>query len=411
MNKSVCVLLFALFVNDIPSILFGQNLQWVSSNPFKGGSIRVFAERENGDIYGMNDGAIFLSTDEGMNWSLIKQFSLGSEEHLNSLTVSGSGIICVAKNSYSAGSILISRDAGASWELLILPKQLNGYSCFFTTGDTLIVSSFNFYRTGDLGKSWDTLGYSGYGAGQYSGFTKARTGRLFYFGDYGRVGYSDDNGGHWKSAVNLTVGNLIHAACSNSLNEIFVSHSDGISASSDTGNTWFLKNTGLFDYFTNGLVIDSNNTLFAGTTYTGVYASTNSGVSWQQVNNGLYDTHIFSVFLTRKNILLAASSDRVFRTVTTLSAPSNAKNSRASQLYPNPTHGICQLTYNNSDRKSVGLSIFDILGNEVLKIKDRNEGAGVTTEEIDARGLLSGSYFCRLQIGDQVEIKPFQVIR
>lgn len=73
----------------------------------------------------------------------------------------------------------------------------------------------------------------------------------------------------------------------------------------------------------------------------------------------------------------------------------------AISLYPNPTNEITQLKYNLPINNQVSISIFDVSGNQIIKIAENKfQESGKHIESINTQSLSSGIYFCTLSTSD-----------
>ena len=83
-----------------------------------------------------------------------------------------------------------------------------------------------------------------------------------------------------------------------------------------------------------------------------------------------------------------------------------------SQNYPNPFNPSTTIEYSIAKAGIVNLTIYNSLGEEVLKLVDNqfNE-AGTYTVKFNANGLASGTYIYRLQAGDVVISKKMNLIK
>ncbi len=71
------------------------------------------------------------------------------------------------------------------------------------------------------------------------------------------------------------------------------------------------------------------------------------------------------------------------------------------QNYPNPFNPVTTIRYTIPDAARshhVSVRIYNILGNEIATLVDRDQAAGYYEVQFDARSLSSGTYFCRLRI-------------
>lgn len=73
------------------------------------------------------------------------------------------------------------------------------------------------------------------------------------------------------------------------------------------------------------------------------------------------------------------------------------------QNFPNPFNPTTTIYYGLPQESSVELIIFDILGNEVLKISEEQKPAGYHKFDFDASRLNSGVYFYRINAGNYVK--------
>lgn len=67
-----------------------------------------------------------------------------------------------------------------------------------------------------------------------------------------------------------------------------------------------------------------------------------------------------------------------------------------SQNYPNPFNPTTKINYELPKDSKVNLTVFDILGREIIKLVNQEQKAGYYTITTDAKNLASGTYFYRL---------------
>lgn len=73
----------------------------------------------------------------------------------------------------------------------------------------------------------------------------------------------------------------------------------------------------------------------------------------------------------------------------------------AISLYPNPTNEITQLKYSLPINSNISISIFDVSGNQIIKIiENKFQESGKHIESINTQNLSSGIYFCTLSTTD-----------
>ncbi len=91
-------------------------------------------------------------------------------------------------------------------------------------------------------------------------------------------------------------------------------------------------------------------------------------------------------------------------------------NFHLGQNYPNPFNPVTRMTYSIPSAGHVNLTIYNVLGQRVRTLIDRELPAGLfvaTWDGIDDRGksVASGVYFCRIIYGDEIEQRKMVLLR
>ncbi|MCH7772174.1 MAG: T9SS type A sorting domain-containing protein [Bacteroidetes bacterium] len=82
-----------------------------------------------------------------------------------------------------------------------------------------------------------------------------------------------------------------------------------------------------------------------------------------------------------------------------------------SQNYPNPFNPTTNISYSISQRSFVTLKIYDVLGNEVTTLINKEVLAGSYEVEFDASNLPSGIYFYQIRAGAFVDTKKLVLLK
>jgi len=82
-----------------------------------------------------------------------------------------------------------------------------------------------------------------------------------------------------------------------------------------------------------------------------------------------------------------------------------------SQNHPNPFNPTTQLKYDLPKDCLVKLEVYNILGQKVATLVDREQKAGYKTVKWDANSLSSGIYFYRLQAEDFVQTRKMVLLK
>lgn len=82
-----------------------------------------------------------------------------------------------------------------------------------------------------------------------------------------------------------------------------------------------------------------------------------------------------------------------------------------SQNYPNPFNPTTTIDFSLPKREKIRLEVFNILGQKVVTLVDKELSAGSHKAEFDSGGLSSGIYFYRLTSGNNVISKKMNLIK
>ncbi|HEX5315598.1 MAG TPA: T9SS type A sorting domain-containing protein, partial [Candidatus Kapabacteria bacterium] len=81
-------------------------------------------------------------------------------------------------------------------------------------------------------------------------------------------------------------------------------------------------------------------------------------------------------------------------------------------IRPNPAGSVAEVDYTLGNARSISISIYDLLGNEVKQLMDgQPEAEGPHTLQFTSDGLPSGTYYCRVTDGHFVMTKEFEIAK
>jgi ligand-binding sensor domain-containing protein len=176
----------------------------------------------------------------------------------------------------SNAGIFLSTNNGVSWSLLGLSNT--GTMALLATDSLLVAGTFNgISRSVDAGLNWVDASNGIQAKATYS---FALAGPYIVAGTIGAgVFRSSDQGVSWTQVsnglTNYTVRTLAFVH-----NALFASTNDGVFRSGDYGMTWTLANDGIGTNVSSNAIASIGNYVFAGTTGDGVYVSINDGGNW-----------------------------------------------------------------------------------------------------------------------------------
>jgi hypothetical protein len=127
-----------------------------------------------------------------------------------------------------------------------------------------------------------------------------------------------------------------------------------------------------------------------------------------------YSVFIVAAHANSRNIFISAP-DSIAQYPLTATEPRPAElvpsEVNLAQNYPNPFNPSTTIKYELPSMVPVRLSVFDVLGHEVLVLVNDKREMGVHEVHFDASGLSSGAYFYRLQAGDAVKIRKLLLLK
>ena len=189
----------------------------------------------------------------------------------------------------------------------ILSIDADSSGNLFTT-----TSQGKIFRSSDNGVNWQSLYQSSLFL--FPKLNVISNEEIFAFGTVNQIIYSSDSGNNWElrgtgikpfddvlTIIRTQTGKLLSGAKTDCLS----CDGGGIYSSTDNGLTWVFVD--LLNNYINSIITGFGNKIFAAA-YNGVYLSTNDGVSWQLKNSGML-SYDFIKYLTidANNILYAAT--------------------------------------------------------------------------------------------------------
>jgi len=84
---------------------------------------------------------------------------------------------------------------------------------------------------------------------------------------------------------------------------------------------------------------------------------------------------------------------------------------KLQQNYPNPFNPTTTIKYQIPELSFVILKVYDVLGNEIETLVNKEKAVGNYEVNFNAASLPSGVYFYRLQAGNFVDIKKMVLLK
>ena len=328
------------------------------------------------NIFAGTSSGVYISTNNGSTWSQT------NNKHITALGILGNIIFAGIYNSPAySGGVYISTNNGANWMQTSLNNQW--VYCFTTLGNNIFAGTNNgVYLSTNNGTNWTQSGLTDryiYSFATRGNFIFA--GSEEYMPNYGGVYYSTNNGSSWTQTT--------------------------------------INNVTVFSLATYG------NNVFSGPAYNGVYQSTNNGTNWFGINQGFNIVSTVRALLITGNYIYAGRVEYSVwrRPLTDFAGIQNISTETPSafslsQNYPNPFNPTTTIRYELPRAGVVRLAVYDVMGREVEMLVNERLTAGSYETVWNAcltngqgTRFASGVYFYRLTTEGYGETKRMLLIK
>ena len=409
-------------------------------------------------IAGTHYVGMYRSTDMGVSWNkTVSGFPAGIS--ILSLLGSETGIYAGTRD-----GVYQTEDNGNSWIKLTGTNDTINYASVWALcekdGDiyasTFLKFNTTIYKTTDKGLTWTR---SGTGLPSDLTFIKglATSGDNIIAGTDDGIYYSTNNGNNWMPANGPLIsiesiaasGNFVYAA---------VPSGAGVYRSLDNGVNWILSLQSTVDYvevaamddyayagaFFGEVRYSSNNggswnasigfpfetsvfalgpvsdgMILAGTDQdpTWIYSSVDYGVTFQPYSEGLAERASVEAFAVNATFMFAGTDYHgVWRrlrpgVVSVKTEEEIPQEFNLAQNYPNPFNPTTTIRYSIPTSGQVTLDVFNILGENIVKLVDQVKAAGNYEVDFNASDLPSGTYLYQLRAGSFVETKKMILLK
>jgi photosystem II stability/assembly factor-like uncharacterized protein len=197
---------------------------------------------------------------------------------------------------YTQGRIWHSWDRGDHWSdtgtfyLQGSPTAL----AIDNTGEIIASSSYEMFRSTNMGAEWDTVTYS-----ISPNWVLFAEDHSFYVGNYNGISQVANAATSWHGVVNIPWNNEYAMAIAPN-KDLYVSGDSGLFRSSDGGLSWW--HTKMPHVRSRVLAVDSSGTVYVGTDSGLVYYTSNAGATFKHSSLGL-NRVITSMLVTRSGVI------------------------------------------------------------------------------------------------------------
>ncbi|MBZ0198961.1 MAG: choice-of-anchor A family protein [Ignavibacteriaceae bacterium] len=325
------------------------------------------ATAQNGNILAATEKGIYLSNDNGSNWSATEL----SQKEIRVLTVAANGIIYAGTWGYG---VYKSIDNGATWQII------NGG-----------ITSMNIRSI--------TVASNGY----------------VYAGSFdGGLFRSVNDGQDW---VRLNIAyNFIYALGVSTNNVVIAgTYGSGIYRSTNFGDSWLKVNTDVSSQYIYSVNTDASNNIFVSTWMGGVLVSKDDGATWQKAGMSGFEVSSITVNTSDNTLFAGTGKGSVYKMVDGIS---NAKNETTvptefelKQNYPNPFNPSTKIEFSVANNERITITIYNILGQVVKTLVDMDYAPGKYTVNFDGANLASGVYIYNMKTNSTNFTKKMMLLK
>lgn len=426
MKRVLVIFLFASFLYTA-----GSHSAWQQANGLNNLSILSMVNAGSVMVAGssisiLTSGNLHISTDGGLNWSVINTgfdlsgiFSLVKKDNI------------IFAGTYEDG-LLKSENNGANW------SQVNVNGNFGTGIFKLGVSGTNLFAYANTGSAYYVSSNNGVNWSNAMGMTGGVLGCLldnttsFYAATYKGLYRSTNNGFNWlhpnnfglptqpDSTKRLTAlvvsGGTVFGSMNGPQNAVYKTTDEG--ASWTYAGLTLSQNMYIKDLEISGGKIFA--AVYSGSSSEyGVYMTANGGANWLPVNAGLPVGVSVNELVVANNQLFACTMQQGIWRVninelvglnegTQNSSPNKFQ---LEQNYPNPFNPVTTIKFSISNAGYTSLVVYDVLGRKVETLLSRNLPAGKYNIDFDASHLPSGIYYYSLTSDYNNETKKMILIK
>jgi photosystem II stability/assembly factor-like uncharacterized protein len=406
---------------------FGNSFSLLTKIP--SGTVYAIQFVNNNIGYAAGYNGIFLkTTDGGINW-------IGSYTKVNDKCPNSSDIHFINQNvgyiTRGYRGVIKTTNGGTTWFSVLADTNstsMPNESVYFIDENNgfvagRIASNLDaIYKTTNGGISWTVKTGQANKNLNAIAFANQTTGCAF--ANDSKALFTTDAGATWTQS---TFTNLPGGLLRDISDLVFYDGLKGIAVGEDA--TIFTTTNGgaVWNYSTiAGSLIDlsavdfksTSNFYTCGSDY--LYETTDGGINWiVKLDSSFLDrANLYSIDISPNGFIwLGSGSSKIFSNAPYLSLNKEMNeqpnNFELNQNYPNPFNPSTTISFELKTSTFVTLKIFDILGNEVAKLieKEMTPGFHELNYSVKYSELNSGVYFYRLQAGNKMETKKMILIK
>ena len=350
-------------------------------------------------------GKLYRSEDDGETWTQIN--SGMNVAYIWAIQVNSAGDLFVATEQ----GIFISTNNGSDWNLSgisgidvrALAIDNNGHLYAGTWG-------LGVYKSTDNGTNWSTAGLDNLPVNSIV----VDSNNDIYAATFGSGIYKSTNSGSSWSELSNGYAH-IWALGITSNDEIYAgTYGDGVYTSADLGDTWEKVENGLPVNYVYAITVDAGDNVYISSWANGVYSTSDNGLSWNSFGMAGYGVSSLMVNPASTTLYAGTSDGTIFKVqpgeITAAKEIEGLPTEfKLSQNYPNPFNPSTTIEFSIKDAGKYSIRIFNILGEMVANITNKEYSPGNYRVSWNASTLASGMYIYQLS-GNNVNISKKMIL-
>ncbi len=360
-----------------------------------------------------NSGTVLKTTNAGTDWNVLSSGStadLRAVCFVNEKTGWIGGTLGTIKKTNDGGATWNAQNSGIDYPINILQ--------FADANNGWAMDIDNFLRTTNGGSTWTRV-TTGPSEGLLSlHMLNASTG--FLGTTFGNVYKTTDGGAVW-SMVGSPGGYYPKIRFANESKGFMAGNGNTIAMTADGGASW--NNVYFNSGSLNDIFVQNENTVYVVGESNTIYKTTDGGTNWTHQllsqNNNWNLTSVY--FPDTQNGWIVGGGGVIMHTSTggTIdvrdASAGKAGSFALAQNYPNPFNPTTVIDYivpqNAGAMNHVSLKIYNMLGQEVAVLVNKDLSSGSYKSVFNGAGLASGMYLYNLRVGEQSITKKMMLLK
>jgi hypothetical protein len=167
-------------------------------------------------------------------------------------------------------------------------------------------------------------------------------------------------------------------------------------------------------------IVSYQNNLIAAVDFKSIRISNDGGKSWADFNTRLITDWTFADLEIKPPYIWALTGffgnayRRSLAEIVTAAKPELSMKPGSfilEQNFPNPVKSSSTIRYSINNTENIELSVFDVFGREVVTLVNDLHQPGTYETTFNAENLINGTYFYRLNTGNDSQVRKFYVLR